>query len=154
MIKILSIDLAHSKPIAWAFLEGERLLQYGSSKKHGNAGLRELLNQVESAESFMPELIVTEKPYLKMNPKTFRQLVVLVENLRLFSEVNEIRFVEVMPAHWKKAYLTGSGFKAASKEANVLLNHIARNMSGAKDFTPDERDAILFGLYIARRQHK
>jgi len=151
-MKILSIDLASSKKIAWAFIEHGRVTQFGSTHKKGTAGLRELLDKIGNAEAFFPHMIVTEKPYMKMNPRVFGKFSEMVGHIREFCYLNNINFFEVMPAHWKKAYLKGTGFKASSKEANNFLNHIAFNYVKRNNFTPDERDAILFGLFVSRRQ--
>jgi len=152
----IAIDLAITKPLAYCGIAGEEIIFVKSTHRKGEAGLVEIFGLIKDARKYEYQIIegiVTERPYHKLNQEIFRHFAEIVGRIRHFCDKNELEFAQIMPAHWKGAYLKGH-YPAATKAGNAMLNKIAKSILGRNNFTPDERDAVLFGLYHIRRLKK
>ncbi|NOY58928.1 MAG: hypothetical protein GXO75_08345 [Calditrichaeota bacterium] len=152
---IISLDIGLKKAIAYAGIAGDTLVFVGSTEKKGASGLDEIFAFIRDAHKYnyrYIETIVTERPYKKANPEVFRQFAQIIGRIEEFCNEQDIELQQIMPAHWKRSYLAKTKFPAKSKEANALLNSIAESIIRRNNFTPDERDAVLLGMYYARRK--
>ena len=150
----IAIDLAYGKKIAYAGIAGEEVIFVYTTHYTGEKAIREVQAYVKDALRFgnVIEGIITEKPYHKANAEVFRQFAEMNGQFKQFCDDYGMEFVQVMPAHWKKSYFTRVSVRVNSKPGQAHLNKIAERYIGRNNFTPDERDAVLMGLYVVRRK--
>ncbi len=151
----VAIDVAYQpgKRLAYAGVEGDRVVFVTSTNTTGEAAVTEIQAFVRDALRYGQSVagIVLERPYYRHNLEVFRRFAVISGQFRQFCQQMGLLYAEVMPAHWKRSYLQGSGISARSQVANALFTAIARELIGHAHFSDDERDAVLMGLYFSRR---
>ena len=139
-MNILSIDVAITKPTAYALFKNEKLIDHGKLPSLLPIGAITLTNTID--------LIVTEDMYHNKNIDTLKKLCYEVGKLIYIADLHNIKYRLVRPVDWQAHHgLTLKNNIYISK----LQKQIILNTTGMETDDEDEQAAILIGLYVIER---
>lgn len=152
----VAIDLSYGKPMAYAGVEHETVVFVKTTAHTGQRAVEEIQAYVRDALRYGTIItgLVWEKPYHKRNPEVFRRLAHMSGQFHQFCQEHGLQYRQIMPSHWKRSYLRKTGLRARSKAGQAFLTRLASHYIGRNNFTVDERDAVLIGLYVNRRERE
>ena len=139
-MNILSIDVAITKPTAYALFRDNEFANCGKVSSLLNIGTASLTNNVD--------LIVTEDMYHNKNIGTLKKLCYEVGKVIYIADLHNIKYCLVRPIDWQVHHgLTLKNNIYISK----LQKQIILNTTGVETDDEDEQAAILIGLYVIER---
>jgi len=139
-MNILSIDVAITKPTAFALFVGDKLKYYEKSESIKEMERYFLIHDVD--------LIVTEDMYHNKNIDTLKKLCYEVGKVIYIADLHNIKYRLVKPVDWQAHHgLTLKNNTYISK----LQKQIILNTTGVETDDEDEQAAILIGLYVIER---
>ena len=139
-MNILSIDVAITKPTAYAKFYGDRLTGYAKIK--GILAIESII----TVNSF--DLIVTEDMYLGMNVDTLKKLCYEVGKVIYIADLHNIKYKLVGPHNWEAHH---GLLKKKYEYITILKKQIILNETGIETDDVDIQSAILMGLYVIER---
>jgi len=132
-----------------SYFKGNKLITYEKIdlKKQKNAELRMkemFLNIVASLSKHRPDIIYYEDNYQKMNPKTTKQLTLLMGSVWAYCIMNNIVCEPILPSEWRTV-LNLNKPKANREEYKARSIKYVKDNFGI-DVGDDEADAICIGV--------
>ena len=141
VMNILSIDVAITKPTAYALFLDNELQLY--NKKPSIIKIEAIV------KTTLPlDLIVTEDMYHDKNIDTLKKLCYEVGKAIYIAELYQIKYRLVRPYDWEGHH--GLLYKRSSY-IKILKKQIILNVTGKEIEDDDIQDAILIGLYVIER---
>ena len=139
-MNILSIDVAITKPTAFAFFVDDELKYF---EKVDEVQFIQGLDSIGG-----PDLIVTEDMYHRKNIDTLKKLCYEVGKVIYIADLHKIKYRLVRPVDWQ----THHGLTLKNNTyISTLQKQIIYNTTGAEVDDEDEQAAILIGLYVIER---
>lgn len=140
-MNILSIDVAITKPTAYALFLNDELSFYEKVPS-----IIEIGNLI-LARPYI-DLIVTEDMYLGMNVDTLKKLCHEVGKIIYIAELHQIKYKLVRPYDWEGHH---GLLQKQSDYIKILKHQIIFNETGEEIDDDDIQSAVLIGLYIIER---
>ena len=139
-MNILSIDVAITKPTAYALFKDNKLVGFEKSE-----GIKDMDYYLYTHKI---DLIVTEDMYHSKNIDTLKKLCYEVGKVIYIADLHNIKYRLVRPVDWQEHHgLTLKNNTYIPK----LQKQIIFNTTGMKTDDEDEQAAILIGLYVIER---
>ncbi len=139
-MNVLSIDVAITKPTAYAEFIDDKLKHYG--KVDNIQAIKGLDNNGG------PDLIVTEDMYHKHNIDTLKKLCYEVGKVIYIADLHGIKYKLVRPVDW----MSHHGLTNMTPAMSVYLpKKIILHETGVETDDDDIQAAILIGLYVIER---
>ncbi len=140
-MNILSIDVAITKPTAYAMFKDNRLVYFEKSDNNNNEVENYLLiNNID--------LIVTEDMYHNKNIDTLKKLCYEVGKVIYIADLHKIKYRLVRPVDWQAHH-------GLTLKNNIYISKLQRqiiyNTTGMETDDDDIQSAILIGLYVIER---
>ena len=140
-MNILSIDVAITKPTAYAFFINDKLFCY--EKVKNIIEIEEIMAGIIGLD-----LIVTEDMYHRKNIDTLKKLCYEVGKVIYIADLHKIKYRLIRPVDWQ----THHGLTLKNNTyISTLQKQIIYNTTGAEVDDEDEQAAILIGLYVIER---
>ena len=139
-MNILSIDVAITKPIAYATFYKDYLERH--DKIDNIMGIERILTAHDI------DLIVTEDMYHNKNIDTLKKLCYEVGKIIYIADLHNIKYRLVRPVDWQAHH--GLTLKN-NIYISTLQKQIIMNTTGMEVDDEDEQAAILIGLYVIER---
>ena len=140
-MNILSIDVAITKPTAYAFFIGEKLSCY--EKVKNIIEIEEIIAGIIGLD-----LIVTEDMYHDLNISILKKLCYEVGKVIYIADVHGIKYRLVRPVDWKTHHGLTNKHPVYVK---VLQKQIVLSKTGVETDDDDIQSTILIGLYVIER---
>ncbi len=139
-MNILSIDVAITKPTAYA------LFLFSDLAEHGKAdGISQLVEMMSLHDL---DLIATEDMYHKQNVDTLKKLCYEVGKVIYIADTYGIKYRLIRPVDWKNHHgLTGIN----PEYVNIVQKKIVLSETCVETDDDDIQAAILIGLYVIER---
>ena len=145
-MNVLSIDVAITKPTAYALFRDEKLSRY--DKVPGIPGIEELLIACHDIDYIDIDLIVTENMYHGKNIGTLKKLCYEVGKVIYIADLHGIKYKLVRSVDW----MSHHGLTNMTPAMSVYLpKKIILHETGFEADDDDIQAAILIGLYVIER---
>ena len=139
-MNILSIDVAITKPTAFALFRDDKLDFCDNAP-----GISEIEELIICRDT---DLIVTEDMYHRKNIDTLKKLCYEVGKVIYIADLHKIKYRLVRPIDWQ----THHGLTLKNNiYISTLQKQIIMNTTGMEVDDEDEQAAILIGLYVIER---
>ncbi len=139
-MNVLSIDVAITKPTAYAVFNNKELMRHGKIDSVKEISQSFLIGNID--------LIVTEDMYHNKNIGTLKKLCYEVGKVIYIADLHNIKYCLIRPIDWQVHHgLTLKNNIYISK----LQKQIISNTTGVETDDEDEQAAILIGLYVIER---
>ncbi len=140
-MNLLSIDLAVTKPTAYALFLNDKLSCFDKVSS---------VNDIEDIATMIIDLdlIVTEDMYHKQNIDTLKKLCYEVGKVIYIADLHQIKYRLVRPTDWQ----THHGLTLKNNTyISALQKQIILNTTGQEIEDDDIQSTVLIGLYVIER---
>ena len=140
-MNILSIDVAITKPTAYALFRDDKLSF--CDKVQGIPEIEQLITASRDIE-----LIVTEDMYHNKNIGTLKKLCYEIGKIIYIADLHKIKYCLIRPIDWQVHH-------GLTLKNNIYISKLQKliifNITGVRTDDEDEQAAILIGLYVIER---
>ena len=141
-MNILSIDVAITKPTAYALFLDDKLSCF--DKVDGIPDIEDIVAMIIDLD-----MIVTEDMYLGMNVDTLKKLCYEVGKVIYVADMHQVKYLLIGPHNWEAHH---GLLKKKYEYIKILKKQLILSETGIETEDVDIQSAILIGLYVIERK--